>query len=65
MNCLPHHRVALVGLALVALVVGCGMKGAPRPPEPPPPPTVEAPPPADPPRGPFEPAGTGPSDAGT
>jgi hypothetical protein len=55
--------VVLVGLAL--LLGACGMKGAPRPPVPPPPPTTETQPPADLPRGPFEPAGPGSaSDAG-
>jgi hypothetical protein len=49
--------IVLTGLALVALGVACGMKGAPRPPEPPPPPTTETQPPMDPPRGPIEPSG--------
>jgi hypothetical protein len=64
MNRLP--RALPLFLAVGLLVGACGIKGAPRPPEPPPPPTTETQPPGDPPRGPLEPAGPGPStDAGT
>ena len=62
MNRLPRGLVLLLSLGL--LLGACGIKGAPRPPEPPPPPTSEAPAPEQPSRGPFEPAETGPRDAG-
>jgi hypothetical protein len=58
----PHARLVLAGLLLS--LVGCGIKGAPRPPEPPPPPTPETQPPMDAPRGPLEPSAP-PTDGGT
>ncbi len=59
-------RGLTVFTGLVLILMACGIKGAPRPPEPPPSPTPELQPPRDPPRGPLEPSGPPPSpDAGS
>jgi hypothetical protein len=62
MNRLPRGLVLLLSLGL--LLGACGIKGAPRPPEPPPPPSSETQAPEPPQRGPLEPSGSGPQDAG-
>jgi hypothetical protein len=71
MNRYSRGLFLLIGLGL--LLGACGIKGPARPPLPPPPPPSETQPPPAPetlppgqsPRGPFEPSGPGPQDAGS
>jgi hypothetical protein len=57
-------RAVVVLLGFLLVVVACGIKGSPRPPEPAPPPTSETSPPQEPPSSPPSPS-LSPPDAGT